>query len=208
MARPAGPPSDSVLLVEGQDDWHVVQHIWRHHAGEPPFCIVVKDSVEKLLAGIDGEIKVSDRQTVGILLDANTNPDGRWQAVKDRLAETGYYPSLPARQSPSGTIVEGRPRVGVWLMPDNATPGELENFVAQMIPNGDAVWPLSQAYIDGIPCAERKFSAKKKKRAQVHAWLAAREDPRLMGAAIGAGDLAVDGALCRAFVSWLKALFT
>ena len=33
------------------------------------------------------------------------------------------------------------------------------------------------------------------------------KDPRLMGAAIGVGDLAVDGALCQAFVAWLKRLF-
>ena len=92
-------------------------------------------------------------------------------------------------------------------MPDNTEPGELEDFVAKMIPASDTVWPLSQSYIDGIPCAERKFSKKKKARAQVHAWLAAREDPRQMGAAIGARDLNVDGPLCQQFVAWLTRLF-
>ena len=209
MARPTGPPSSQVLLVEGPNDKHVVQHVWRRHTQQDcHFCVTEKGGVEPLLDSIVPEILVAGRQTVGILLDANTNPDGRWQAVKDRLAKTGYYASLPTRQTSSGTIITGTPRVGVWLMPDNTACGELENFVERMIPAGDAVWPLSQSYIDGIPCAERKFSPKKKKRAQVHAWLAARKDPRRMGEAIRTRDLEVDGALCQEFVSWLKALFT
>ena len=93
-------------------------------------------------------------------------------------------------------------------MPDNCSPGELEDFVAKMIPASDAVWPLSQRYIDGIPEADKKFSEKKQPRAQLYAWLAAREDPRQMGAAIGARDLKVDGALCQEFVAWLTRLFS
>ena len=206
MTRPSGVPPNRVLLVEGPDDKHVAQHVWYRHAAELPFHTEVSDGVDKLLDAVDTVIQAPDLQSMGILVDANDDVGARWQAVKDRLASAKVH--LPNSPDPSGTIVESRPRVGVWLMPNNAKPGELEDFVAQMIPDGDAVWPLAQSYIDGIPCAERKFSEKKKARAQVHAWLAAREDPRQMGAAVGAGDLAVDGALCQAFVAWLKALFT
>ena len=118
---------------------------------------------------------------------------------------------VPADPDPSGTIIEGnsdvgRPRVGVWLMPDNTLPGELEDFVARMIPEDDPVWPLSRAYIEGIPERYRKFTPAKTRRAEVHAWLAARERPRLMGLAIGAQDLDVDAAVCRSFVDWLRRL--
>ena len=206
MARPAGPPSDSVLLVEGPDDKHVVQHVWRRHTQQDcHFCVIEKGGVEPLLDSIVPEILVAGRQAVGIMLDANTKPAGRWDEVKDRLAQVNI--NALRNLCTSGAIIEGHPRVGVWLMPNNTACGELENFVAEMIPAGDAVWPLSQAYIDGIPRAERKFSAKKRARAQVHAWLAAREDPRRMGEAIRTRDLAVDGALCRAFVDWLERLF-
>ncbi len=205
MARPTDPPSPRVLLVEGPDDKHVAQHIWWRHAEETPFCIDVVGSESELRRVIFAEVKAEGRLALGILLDADTDSGARWRSVRDRLAQAGIV--APERLNPGGTIIESRPRVGVWLMPDNASCGELENFVAEMIPAGDAVWPLSQSYIDGIPCAERKFSAKKKARAQVHAWLAAREDPRQMGAAIGARDLEVDGALCQAFIDWLKRLF-
>ncbi len=92
-------------------------------------------------------------------------------------------------------------------MPDNVSPGELEDFVAQMIPGTDPVWPLSQDYIEGIPPKDRRFAEGKTLRAKVHAWLATREDPRQMGSAIGAGDLQVDGDLCKRFICWLKRLF-
>ena len=205
MARPVGPPPH-LLLVEGQDDMHVAQHIWWRHAEDTPFCIDVSGSEAELRRVIFAEVKAEGRRALGILLDANTDPGARWQSVRDRLAQAGI--AAPECLSPDGTIIDGRPRVGVWLMPDNVSEGELEDFVIRMIPDCDAVWPLSQSYIDGISCAERKFSEKKQPRAQLYAWLAAREDPRRMGEAIRARDLEIDGPLCQKFVAWLKALFT
>ena len=206
MARPTGPPSSRVLLVEGPNDRHVVWHVWARHAAESPFCIVEKGGVDKLLEAIKVEVKVSGLQALGILLDANTKPAGRWDAVKDRLAQANI--PVPDHLCSSGTVIDSHPRVGVWLMPDNTSPGELEGFVEQMIPDCDPVWPLAQDYIAGIPTAARKFSEKKELRAQVHAWLAAREDPRRMGEAIRTRDLEVDGALCQEFVAWLTRLFS
>ena len=205
MARSVDLPPPRVLLVEGPDDKHVAQHIWRRHAEETPFCINVAGSEAELRRVIFAEVKAEGRLALGILLDANTDSGARWQSVRDRLAQAGI--AAPERLNPGGTVIESRPRVGVWLMPDNSSQGELEDFVAQMIPACDPVWPLSQDYIEGIPAAARKFSEKKKLRAQVHAWLAAREDPRRMGEAIRTRDLAVDGALCQDFVAWLPALF-
>ena len=102
---------------------------------------------------------------------------------------------------------EFNPRIGVWIMPDNISDGELENFVAQMVPTGDPVWPRSEGYIASIPESEREFIEKKTTRAIVHAWLATREDPRQMGTAIRAGDLDIDSALCQRFLAWLQRLF-
>lgn len=92
-------------------------------------------------------------------------------------------------------------------MPDNESSGELENLVAGMIPAGDAVWPLSLAYIDGIPPGDRKFAEGKTLRAKVHAWLATREEPRKMGAAIRARDLNAGVPAAVQLVDWLRRLF-
>ena len=93
-------------------------------------------------------------------------------------------------------------------MPNNTSSGELENFVSEMIPGNDPVWPRSECYIDGIPKADRKVSEKKILRAKIHAWLAAREESQANGSsAIYARDLRVDGALSTTFADWLRKLF-
>ena len=52
-----------------------------------------------------------------------------------------------------------------------------------------------------------KFASGKTLRAKIHAWLAARDRPRQMGAAIEALDLDIDGDLCTRFTDWLGRLF-
>ena len=171
----------------------------------PSFCIREKGGVPGLIPGIRGEILVEGRTAVGILVDANDCPKARWQAVTDRIRKAGLEP--PSSPDPNGTIIDGKPRVGIWLMPDNESPGELEDFIAEMIPHDDAVWPLSEDYVNGIPEADRKFAEGKTLRAKVYAWLATRSDPRPMGLAIGAGDLNTQGEVSNRFVSWLRRLY-
>lgn len=227
MVRPIPPSSESdrVLLVEGQNDKHVVCQICLRHSffsvegqddkeqivldspSTSPFTIRDTGNVDKVLESIGPEIKAPGRQAVGILVDANDNVKGRWNAVIDRLRKAGVTQELPSSPCSSGTVLPSKPRIGIWLMPNNSSRGELEDFIVQMIPDDDAVWPLSQRYIDEIPETERKFTKKKTQRAQIHAWLAAREDPRRMGVAIRAKDLEVDGMLCQRFITWLTELF-
>ena len=197
--------NDRVLLVEGADDEHVVWHLCNRHQAIPEFCIRDKKGIEGLLEDIGLEILDPRRKAVGILVDANDDLDARWNAVADRLRKENI--EVPSNPEPTGIIIDGTPRVGIWLMPDNTSPGELENFVSEMIPNDDPVWPRSQCYIDGIPKSDRKFIEKKVPRAKVHAWLATREEPRKMGVAIRAQDLRVDGPLSTRFANWLRQLF-
>ena len=206
--------NDRVLLVEGQDDKHVVLQLRKFHQSMPEFCILDKEDeagkggIEVLLRDIGLEILAPGRKAVGILVDANDDLDARWDAVANRLREENI--EAPRTPEPTGTLIEGSsriPRVGIWLMPNNTSSGELENFVSEMIPDDDPVWPRSQCYIDGIPEDDREFKKKKIMRAKVHAWLATREDPRLMGAAIGARDLHVNRPLSTTFANWLRQLF-
>ena len=197
--------NDRVLLVEGPDDEHVVRHLRNRHQAMPEFCIRNKEGIAKLLEDIGLEILAPSRKAVGILVDANDDLDARWSAVADRLREENI--EVPSNPELTGIIIDSTPRVGIWLMPDNTSPGELENFVSKMIPGDDPVWPRSEDYIDSIPKTDRKFTEKKILRAKIHAWLATRENPRQMGAAIGARDLHVDGTLSTAFANWLQRLF-
>ncbi len=205
MASPPSPSSDRILLVEGPDDKHVIRHLRDCHQLKPTFCIRDKEGFPNLRPSISSEIKAPGRLVVGILVDANDNLDARWQAVTAQLRKANIQ--APSSPDPTGTIIDSKPRVGIWLMPDNTAPGEIEDFVTTMIPAGDPVWPRSQHYIDDIPKAERKFSDGKIQRARLHAWLATRADPRKMGSAVGACDLNINGTLCQDFLAWLTKLF-
>ena len=125
-------PASRMLLVEGNDDLHVVTHICIR-ASIPNFEIETKGSIDELLDSIPYEIEVGERTVLGIMLDANGNPEGRWQAIAGRLRKAGIeLPSFPQHE---GVVIDsapstGLPCVGVWMMPDNQSPGELEDFLA------------------------------------------------------------------------------
>ena len=117
---------------------------------------------------------------------------------------------MPLEPSPTGTILweqDYHPRVGIWLMPDNKSQGELENFALRMVSCDDTIWPLSRSYIENIPESDRKFEATKADKAKLFAWLAARKEPGRIGAAVGSGDLEAKGSLCEEFFTWLVELF-
>ena len=225
MARPTPQSEKRILLVEGQDDKHVVFQLCERHpsfsvkrAGGNEYGVLQyketldvfisdKDGFPNLLSSISREIRVSGRQTLGIVMDANSNLQARWNQIRECLIQGGIQ-SPPTAPDPAGTIIpeqDFQPRIGIWLMPDNESPGELEDFIMKFIPDDDAVWPSSQRYIEGIPASDRKFT--KIDKAKLHAWLATRRTPGRMGAAIGAGDLRVDGVLCQKFIAWLEKLF-
>ena len=139
-------------------------------------------------------------------MDANAAPAERWSDLSSELKKRDIH--LPAKRDPGGLILPGKPRVGVWLMPDNASTGELEDFVRTLIPDSDPIWRRAQSYIDAIPIKDRKFKSRKLLRAQVHAWLAVRSRPRQMGQAIRDGDLDATGPLAKCFVNWLDRLYS
>ena len=205
MADQVASFSDRVLLVEGPGDKNVVRSLCRVNSVSATFCIIEKNGWPNLRKSIPLEVKAEGRTAVGILVDANNSLDGRWQAVTQQLQAAEI--TAPAQPTTNGTIIPGGPLVGIWVMPDNLSAGELEDFVAGMIQPTDPVWPLAEKYIDGIPAQHRKFTERKIMRAKVHAWLAARRGPRQMGTAIKAGDLDTSVAEAQAFIEWLRSLF-
>lgn len=198
---------ERLLLVEGQDDKHIVRRLHERFSSDLVFSIRVAGNVEKCIEAIIPEMQVSGRKAVGVLVDADDAPLKRWNEVRSRFREADV--TIPGRPAPDGAIINSQqsPRIGIWLMPDNKSAGEIENFIRDMIPENDPVWPLSQRYIDNIPNKHRKFRQRKALRAQLYAWLATRRLPGRMGAAIKSGDLNARAANSMRFMDWLRALF-
>ena len=193
------PSPKRIMFVEGFTDKHVVRHICRQNE-LPCFPIEEKQGVHVLLEDIGPEIKAPDREVVAFVLDANGDIKKQWCSVYNELKKAGVTP--PKKPASAGVIVAGQPRVGVWLMPDNESLGELEDFVQTMIPEGDPVWPLSKQYIADIPEEHKKFKLQKTSKAEVYAWIATRKKP-----AIGTRDLDTSGDLCLRFSTWIRKLF-
>ncbi len=196
-----------LLVVEGQDDKHVIRHIQDQCSQNLEFAIKESEGFPNILRYIGPETKVAGRKSVGFVMDSNDCPKQRWNDVRKKLTEAGFTP--PNSPDPHGTIIDGDrvPAVGVWLMPDNSSRGEIEDFVIKMIGDHDPVWPLAQSYINSIPDDARKFSSAKSDKAKLYAWLATRKKPNRMGAAVSAGDLIAQTQLNSLFVDWLSKLF-
>ena len=201
MTYPANPLLvDSVLLVEGQSDKHFVWQLCRRDASSfstarvgyefsvtlsvesTTFLISEKENRSELFMSIRQEVKAPSRRVVGILVDADDDLENCWNGVVTGFDRTDVQ--LPSSPMFGGIIVpekDHQPRIGIWLMPDNRSHGELEDFVLTMMPDGDSVWPLSSKYIESIPGPDRKFTPEKIDKAKLYAWLATRKRARTHG---------------------------
>lgn len=200
------------LLVEGQDDKYVILALCKQYNVAQTFSIETSSSsgVEALLRSIPVRLKSSGLRAFGAVLDADENLEQRWQAITDRLAKAGYT-SVPNQPAHSGTIIDesGKPRVGIWLMPDNQFPGMLEDFVAHLIPKDDMLRPKAQRVLDEIESQKlNRYPLVHHPKALIHTWLAWQRNPgQPMGLAITAQTLDRNEALAQSFVNWLNALF-
>ena len=203
------------LLVEGKNDRHVIWALCEQYNVAETFSVELPSeddtsSVEILLASIPVRLKTSGLRALGIVLDADQDLRGRWQAIKQRLEAAGYA-GVPDDPAPGGTIitVAAKPRVGIWLMPDNQVPGMLENFVAHLIPANDELSIKAKQILSEIEGQNlNRYTLIHHPKAFIHTWLAWQKVPgQPMGQAITAHALNHNEALAQSFVEWLKALF-
>jgi len=210
---PPRPTSKLRLTVEGSDDMHAVIQLLRRHGvdwdAERPAAPYVEaaGSVEKVLESLPAGARSYERY--GIVLDADTEPNNRWEQVRGRLAKIGLAaPDAPAQE---GTILQGlRPnyRIGVWVMPDNHESGILEDFLAKLVPSEDRCWPHAQAATAMARTLGATLADKDVSKGNIHAWLAWQEKPGLpFGTALTAHVLGHDAPEALRFVAWFKRLF-
>jgi hypothetical protein len=212
----AEPPETSNyrLLVEGRDDKHSVIHLMRRHGfdWDDPAAIrphvAAQDGIEELLKAIPVAAK-GPYQRLGVIVDAETSVPDRWTEIRERCGRIGL--ELPEAPSPGGTTVAGLgagSRIGFWLMPDNRSPGRLEEFLARLVPRDDRVWP----YADEVSAEARRRGAlcpsKDHIKSVIHCWLAWQEPPGLpFGTALKAAVFRHDGDEAVSFVAWFRQLF-
>lgn len=202
------------LLVEGSEDKRVISSLRKNLKIKESFEIKDCEGCPNLLRQLPILLKGSGNlNTIGVVLDADTDLNNRWKAVYNILKKSGKYDNIPATCDEKGTIIfpieEDDIKVGVWLMPNNNDKGMLEDFVSFLISEDDKLLPKVDNALSEIE--EEKLNQYKeihKSKARIHTWLAWQENPGTpMGLAITKKYLSTTPIICQDFISWLNKLF-
>ncbi len=206
-----------VLLVEGQDDLWVIPYLMEHNGvpwekrGECVPEIEPLDGIDALLKTgvISTYLKASDLEVLGVMVDANDSLTGRWQAIRRECVQA--FPNIDDELPLTGGIWNNDDglRLGVWIMPDNQSPGMLESFLKYLVPNTQA--PLWQYAIQTTQDArnhEARYRDVHVDKANIHSWLAWQDPPGVpLHHAVLKKILDPHSPHARPFVDWFKLLY-
>jgi hypothetical protein len=215
LIRSGGPEKEgnfrNRLLVEGSDDFNVCLHLFQCYKIRHPnqIGIIDKKGVQNLLQSLQAELLGSELENLGIMVDADYNLDDRWKSLRNKLIELGYN-SMPSLPTPQGTIIEedGRPKIGIWLMPNNQIPGMLEHFCSFLIPTNDTLWQIAENALQQVIRQDRRFPEQQSIKALLHTWLAWQEEPgKPVGQAITKRFLDHRAQAAQLFIQWIYQLF-
>jgi hypothetical protein len=219
------------LIVEGDNDIHVITHLclkkginsivgfedetnyklnFVSNAGGKENA---KDQLKIILKKKDNSLK-----NIGIVIDADSetkNPSqDTWLSISNILREFGYK-NIPNQAKIEGTIIEqeGKPKIGLWIMPDNKNEGYLEHFFKHIIVENDEMWLEADYKIEKlIKEKKHRFRIVDKQKAKVHTWLAWQKNPELpMGLALKEKEYKdnfdFNSVHAERFVNWFKSIF-
>jgi hypothetical protein len=199
-----------VVLTEGKNDCHVILALCLAHDVPESFGFYDCGSDDLVLKRLSALLAGSEKlQTICVVLDAdNPNLGAKWVSIKDRLAKEGY--SVPERPNPDGTFLEAydKPKIGVWLMPDNNIDGMLEDFCHQLA-GDDAIGFAKSCVRTAKEKTFTSFIDNHESKAIIHTYLAWQNEPGMpLGQAITAKALDAGKPLAQKFAQFLNSLFS
>jgi hypothetical protein len=201
------------LFVEGPDDGAVVNALVKKIVGidlarAPRRIVRTRDegggdawALRELRSYIE---TARPTARVGLIVDRDSAANDKWPAVSSILRELGVKP--PDGPSAEGAIVDGR--YGIWMWPDNVSHGDLETFVAGIVPQSAA---LTYA-VEACRVAKDEHAAEYELGDARKAALKVRSVWRDASAAGGYGHLIrnlelTQTAASGAFLAWFTRLF-
>ena len=202
------------LLVEGNDDKHVIYALWNHAKLPETFDVIDCQSVTKLLENLRIRLTIpQSNERIGVVVDADEDISARWDAIRDRLAATGLYDCKSLVLPEDGLVLNpslaGAPMVGVWIMPNNKFPGMLEDFVATLSEPNDPLMAKADDVLNELEAKKiNKYRKVHRSKAKIHSYLAWQDEPgKPLGISITAHVLNPDRPSGVMFLEWLKRLF-
>jgi len=198
------------LLVEGNEDKHVILALRERENIPKNFEIIDCKGIERLFRDIPRRIEESDIEVVGVIIDADDNLTGRWQRISQILLRAGF--NVPENIPETGLLLTHHDtgiKVGIWIMPDNNINGMLEDFMRFLIPAGDDLLPIANDTLSEIERQNfNRYSLVHKSKALIHTWLAWQEEAgKPLGQSITMRYLNTDNETCARLLAWIRTTF-
>jgi hypothetical protein len=206
-----------VLLVEGKQDMRVIPELIEANGvnwgtrRSPIVYIRDYDGYQKLVDPdvISTELQASGLSVLGIMIDADDNPVGRWQSI--RSASLKSIPDIPEALPDEGLIhiAPNGIKFGIWVMPDNKMRGMLETFLTYLIPTEkEELWLFAQQIAQEAKSKGAEFTEPHLDKANIYTWLAWQNPPgRQLHQAIMERILDPKHPNAQRFVNWFRTLY-
>jgi len=201
--------ASKILLIEGINDWHVINALCEHYVLPENFGLNVCGSDDLVFKKLRALLNTENKEAIGVVLDAdNPNFAAKWHKFQAVLDKAGIQ--CDGKPNVTGTIIPATdvyPRIGLWLMPDNRVDGMLEDFCMTMA-ESSAIGFSQECVSAAQEKGHASFVANHHSKAIVHTYLAWQDEPgRPLGQAITAKVLDPKHPLAQTFAGWLKRLF-
>jgi hypothetical protein len=158
---------------------------------------------------ISTELQASELSALGIMIDADDNPLGRWQSIRNVSLQS--IPDLPEALPEEGLIhpAPNGIKFGIWIMPDNKMCGMLETFLAYLIPTeNEVLWQFAQQAAKEATSKGAAFTDPHLDKANIYTWLAWQHPPgRQLHQAIMERILNPKHPDAQRFVTWFRTLY-
>ncbi len=122
---------EHILIVEGKNDELFFKALCEKIGINNIQIISLsgKDNLESKLKAIKNTSGFPTVKAIGIIMDANDNPTSTFQKIQNALRQIG----LPAPQNPFQFNNKGKIKVGIAIIPDENTAGELEDLCIKLL---------------------------------------------------------------------------
>jgi hypothetical protein len=197
----------SALLLEGNDDCHIVEKFCNNNEIEFNFCFHNCEGYNKVLSKLNVLLREKNINTIGIILDADNDINKSYQDIKSKAEK--FYKKLPNNIPEKGLIHNEKelPKLGIWIMPNNKDNGALEEFYLELAADID-----TDFINDVIKQADDKnltsFKKQHKNKAIMHTYFAWQDKPGTpLHTSINKIALDNNQDIAKAFKKWLTDLF-
>ena len=168
--------TDRLLLVEGKDEKNLLGALIKtclENDGQLIQVLAVggKDSFRPNLKAIKVVAQSGPTlRAIGIVRDADKNPNGSFASVCNSLRSAGYEPPAAHAEFSNDT-----PAIGVFIVPDGSQSGAIEALCRRSVEGEDA----AQCADEYIECLKNRnaLQSKNADKTFAHAYLAATKDP-------------------------------